>query len=1452
MIEYLRGSASWQSPRQSSPVVRAPVSSTPNVPSQGPSRLRLSRAQSTEETFDSTNTSMNASQTLSNLSQSSSSTRRSGRAVKQSHGKGLVPACAPAPERSSRATAEGSSKKSTTKASSSQQGPSSKGQTPASQSQPRPAKPVNKVVASLSQTEARPRQRTSSSQPLPELPPSSAPPLRRRASSTQPGKTPARIGPGQIGVRRGFNSTVKRPAPITAELKLSPYVPRPASPTDDPLLLRPAPSEGRLPRWASGYEDVEANDTFAGVRDRSRKQASRKQVVSVDEFLDRELGLDAEEGDNVAAEEAAVEQPTPQQQSEQRASATQEQESVLEKFERLEKQLAQQQSQAADPSDQYDAGVDFFDGTAAQESDGEDEPADERTEEPEQAYRAATLAPATGPIDDSPQREVDSLDENLPDRSVDQTVDESVAAEPVHVEQEIPQAASEREGAESSLVYVPRQHLEDSVEEQPETSAADKISEQLEADMSMLSVHAAEQEDQEDVDCSMEAVHDISVKAQDHQELEQADKVSNPDAEVVQGDAGVAQEVDASGSMDTGLDDSQQASQDSFSQESAADADEDEQEVEGAAELSLSIAAPRVQTDEDEAESEAKEESSSVLSTEATHQEKGVQEASLPEQESEADISAPFQMQMQLAETEQSDDDEEAPQDLQSGTQVSKDGNQSLGLHSHALIPPASVSVQPASPSQTSRQEHSYVHSNSERSAMHALVRPTPIVEVISADATAAARAAAILRVHHKWIHEGITVTGEDGHEQTYTGNVLNGGISTDESADSMLAAAEQRLRCKSATPRRAELPNSDSSPNTTPCAPGGYNFSPAPSVSSLAPPAPQPAGRRSPGVDLRAMYLDSSLVFPREAWQALDKTFRHSIRSIAAKEGQALSRRPSPLELRVAARTISRESVVDGFLDTYHLDKARLRKRWSYSSLVKSVRALQRKWFIQLESKYPGSLTPEEAELAERPADDVSSVTGLSSPALSQTSEWSVTRQGATESTTTPSRVVRQGSLLGHSTPLAGRARSPLAQSALPPSPLASVANTPAREVPAIETEREMEQCRPSLVATLGRRLSNMMDSRDSIQPAAEAETDDDEREVEDMTADVIELPREPKINKEADVQATSLYPALPSASFVPPPPPREPTTADLSAASARALREGSHPSAVTVSTAPRGRSSGAPCAADSSSDQSNSSLLAHEAAVVAARMVAKRQLTSMRDLNTHGSAAPSATQISRGWISPRKKRLSERANGPISPRRFVNADTSSNVPPTKRAVWQQRCLDNANTSMPIAPKPVTRNPLPVDVRSAAISSGMYPSNSLRSSSPASSSDAPSSTNTGRRLATATTGGNQGSSFVAPTLLVALSSSDLAATLDKAQSLAQARRGINWTSPLSKRRRDAAAATLPKIPVGGKMNVRESVVEKENSLEASFEENSSGRMLFGKRMLSQGSTMMSGPNRSL
>lgn len=339
----------------------------------------------------------------------------------------------------------------------------------------------------------------------------------------------------------------------------------------------------------------------------------------------------------------------------------------------------------------------------------------------------------------------------------------------------------------------------------------------------------------------------------------------------------------------------------------------------------------------------------------------------------------------------------------------------------------SSISPAPARPSPS--RSYSTLGPNSTRLAMHSLARSTSIVEVLSTDAQAAARAAALLRVHHNWIHEGNLISNEDeaggepitDRHASFHGDVLNADEHVDATAHpdetvlpDLLQDAESRLRANgaewpssqsqrrtNATPaRRPPAPQSISA-GPTPLAPGAYVFSPAGSPANLTLGAARGRGtprasqvstdRRKPLPDLASEVEQDPSMFSKAAWKGLDRAFRHVVRE-EAKGGRPFVK-PGVMEMRHVVLALDPRIVVKEFLNGYGIDDRLLTRRWSASNLLKSVSALQRKFFQNLEREYPGCLTPAEAALADASiyGSEMSGVSGqqaLSLPSISQADE--------------------------------------------------------------------------------------------------------------------------------------------------------------------------------------------------------------------------------------------------------------------------------------------------------------------------------------------------------------------------------------------------------------------------------------------------------------------------------
>ncbi|PWN20681.1 hypothetical protein BCV69DRAFT_282900 [Microstroma glucosiphilum] len=1313
----------------------------------------------------STPSSFDLSHSLSQGSDSSISRRSKRVATKTVHGKGVWPALAPvAVDSSKQGAAKSQSARKAAVASSSRHNANQELEQSASQPD-RTASSLKSIRKAKASHEAE-RPRVSFSQPLPTTkvpafgdprPPGN----RRRATSSQPVRTPTKTF-ASAAEKRAFFSTIKRLPPLKPEEKLSPFVPAPASPGEDPILLKGHPDEYE-PEWVREYDEGEENDTFAAVK--TRHKASD----------DNPSRVETQQGEDVRRAEGDTQDGSAPRQDQ--ADLQVDPEADLSDFSRQAQELHHVISSVQDDPfaigygqydniDVFDAGVshsysdDDNDYNAAHVSDVEEEASglaaqkEVLSHEQSQAQVAASDDEDQGLAETSQEVEFDSQDTAVED------VERQSSAVPAFATDE----KSKTIGAEVMEAYDLEEAAEP-VDECVDSGAGNDSAEEEAAGELSFFVEQRElrREEDEEAEGDMSVSYEEPARAQEEGDQQAQEEETTYDEDEV--DASLAALAPAAVHPDS--------------------------EAEEEADLEASLQALDVNASSSQGKVEAVEAAPKEAAAAEAAVENDIQPAP---QEGMADLTRPR------------------------GTQLAAH-NLDTAQQSQSGYPHSSV-------------DHSYLHSNSSRSIMHSMARPTSIVEVMSTDAEAAARAAAILRVHHKWIHEGHVVTDEDeGAEATFVGSVL----ASDANATTMgnegllpglLSQAESELQksqkaatsvVRDSTPR-AKVPQLAA----TPAAPGAWSFSPAISVTPAAakeslqvPQTLQSGGH----VDVRALLEENAGAFPRQAWRALDKVFRRTVRHMAASDNYGSGDlQPTLLGQRRAARAVEQSAVVDAFIAAHNIEKSMLRKRWSYTNLSRSVQALQRHWFVRLEADYPGCLTAEEAAIAERPinysdGNSTSSITRQSSPALSQ-----FLRDQSSVGDVSPMTSVRGSSRLSnvfadiatHSTPLqAGRrgwthslspAPSPIASQASPlheqrlDDPLSEVEDDTEeaeQEVPLVpgplDTSRADSPEEASLIqrtsAVFTRRLSTLfgqpIEGLRKLVGTASVNGDREEQEAEETSARHA-APGSP---------TPSLYPALPEADFLPPPvPPPEPTQEDLSVASRSSLTSRANTpcqaSAERAAVADESAATDATSNEDDSSNVSSSSAsLAQEAATAAMAMAEKRQLKSM-------------SAYSRSWVKDTNDKINSDARRapPASPtRRTMTMTMLRNVehtPPSKRASQQ------VQTAV-VSPK--GRSSLSNGVRATvnklnASASTITPGSSLAAptrfparSNPStfSSSSSSSSSSSNHRMGC--------SSFVRPTVLAGLTQDAHEAARAQAASMSASRGGREWMSPLKKKKKQEA-----------------------------------------------------------
>ncbi|PWN28024.1 hypothetical protein BDZ90DRAFT_231791 [Jaminaea rosea] len=1355
--------------------------------------------------------------TAANISASfDSSIRRSGRARTQAPGKGIAAALAPAPSRAGDRASPGASFSTGRQRSATPRQANSA--SPAFVSSPAPPAAIeseaetsdpNELFSSSDEDEneaqyhSQPilkpvakrisgsRGRVSNSQPLPSSSGKSSsggrrsvpPPQRRRAKSAQLGtaKTPANGGKTPHGSKKKAATTVKRPPPIGPREKLSPFVPRPASPSDDPLLLKGRDGYGRrAEEQEQDYEDGEVNDTFAAVGRQGRRAAP----------ADKEQSSSSATSERVSLLDPAL--------SEHEYSCGQ-----------------------ADSSEDEDEGADD-DGAAMEQ-------------EPQGAHSFSS-----------------DFSRLAAEMRADLGTEENAAAEEMEQEEPEEYSVEMHDAGHDGLDFAfgADNHHDDGGFYMDAAAGADSDSD----DGGYSALQEQEQAQAQHVSGSMQNLETSEDQKVDFMESRVSEDVSDATWPDEQDDTRVTEPAANYRDEEAHI----AAIQGSPSRSAEADIRQDED------------LAPEQPVSEDEAVQSVDEEVGSDLHEPAPLAPSSAIRAVVDDERDAAEAEETLNGFANMSVTQDEGEDEEE-HDVKAAESLFKQVT-GAPIESTPARAPTAATAQPSlfsqsvilpSPSTTgmAQRSHSHLESDSMRSMMHSLHRPTPIVEVMSSDAQAAARAAAILRLHHNWIHEGTltTTAGHDGAEKTFVGSVLTGGHDDttapgDNELPQLLKDAEAELARLGVAERnqaRSKTPDAvaDTTPEAnypaataatplanqtlsapTPRVPGAWSWSPlnlsflAPSLSTASSRAPSREPTPLNGNALSQALQADSTSFPRSAWKALEGTVKGMVRE-AVGEAQGGDKDKAQ---RAAWRTLSLSTAVDRFIAAHDIDASQLRDRWSRRSLERSVLALQRQYFCKLERRNFGCLTEEEALLAERPLGSESTTIGQITAPVDMTSSHLQTPMAslsrAVLSGAEPSPLMRAATA-SHSTPLDPRSGSNIAASRAnsaaravpldPPTPLATpsqpfpspapaeahdVAATPVQQQRESSTEGSFMQRSWSLkkrVSQLFRRGEEAEKEQEQDPPQKQAQ-EQEGQPAEESTEVVVESEASSSPSEEevvtADVEEAlpsphfsprSIYPAVPTSpmlsSAMPPPPPPEPTAADLSSASAREL------SASSVSARPRGRSS-ISSTTSSSADDSNSSLLAQEAAAAAAVMLQKRQLNRVSRTTGLVTESPKTkggnnsfiiSNSTSTWISPRvlrKARASqaggEGARSPLAKRTIVTA-----------------AVDRYNTSRAstsLLSPPRARSSLSLAHRS---SSFVRPTAVLSANSPAKRASAPVSFPS-RNLGTSGGGSRGGSSFVRPTVLAGLGDDSHVSARLKAQALAKAREDRTWLSPLAKRRR--------------------------------------------------------------
>ncbi|CAO1629924.1 unnamed protein product [Jaminaea pallidilutea] len=1164
-------------------------------------------------------------------------------------------------------------------------------------------------------TQSKGRARVTMSQPLPATAPRRATSSNpRRATSSQPVSTP---GSKKAQAKsRPFFSTVKRPPPLTPADRLSPFIPRPVSPSDDPLLLRPPVGEDADEECE---EEGVANDTFAAVR-------ARERPVELRRF--RDTATNTQEDD-----------------CQSHADSNKEDDDISRTCE-----------MQGDETSEY--GADFNDDYANVSTQGY----------PDAVTHEDYDAAAMGHYDDDAAHGMWNATADAPTDDSDDEVEEGSGGYIRPNDTQSLSTEAERGGPDEGYNGVQEGQDNHGVslyetgatEDAPEKQALRDDEDTFSASDSDLE----EQVDQEAVEGSLE-----------------------------EAEGGQVDDVDAD----------------------ADEAAEAEETLNNLANLSVT------REDLSEAESEGEDEDEVVQHDAA--QEHHAEEKPAPQPEV----------------TQESEDGQEelfTPEQPQLETPIEAiESTMPAAMHSHSLTMRSAAG-----------QSRSLLEPDSMRALLHALPRSTPIVEVMSSDAVAAARAAAILRVHHNWIHEGATTThegdehGAEASLSAFRGQVLGSDpmLSTEDELPALLKAAETALRAQGAphaTPQATASRMQMITPDTsllqapTPRVPGAWSWSPASNNN-----VPDESASAPVTTSLHMLMERNSHVFPKAAWRSLEKSFRRYVRQQTSEQD---------VEERQVVAALERDNVVERFLKANNIDHERLRNRWCYSDLLKSVRALQRHWFVKFEEANPGALTQQEAILAGRSKRSVS-VAGDSQSVFSVPE---MSREVTASPLPSPFLAAfKRREVLHddqqqqpHSTPVnRARRESPVVEpspisTACSPSIRGSMSREPETPRPATSNSSERQS---SVGESLRKRLCDLWFMPRAATPVqtehveavlpddqsqlsadeddAETEIAEDEERAEELAAaedlskaeteDLSQATTIPEAGQVSQVSSEesaaseelhsqqTIYPPLPSAAALPetvavaapPPPPPAPTAADLSLASARAI---SATSAVpTRASESMIRASSSDTSADMSSSRSrsaNSSLLAQEAAAAAANMLRRRQLTSLGALG-------------RQWISPRKARMSGGGGGDQSASRSPVRHRSS-VSIAQRSGSFMRSSPDSPPKVPLSPSSHHRR-----------QGGDASSHFVRSSS------------------------RQGSSFVQPTVLAGLDeNSHLSARL-KAEELSELRRSKAWMSPMTKRKAEERRQRALEGDISTSRTTREESTMWEDSSSVEMSRNSMRRQL--------------------
>lgn len=241
--------------------------------------------------------------------------------------------------------------------------------------------------------------------------------------------------------------------------------------------------------------------------------------------------------------------------------------------------------------------------------------------------------------------------------------------------------------------------------------------------------------------------------------------------------------------------------------------------------------------------------------------------------------------------------------------------------------PPAVVAAPPASPPDALADLSASLSASSHsRALMLARPRPTACIEVSSLDPHAAARAAAILRVHHHYIQEGYLAQ----EPVKRAGDALYPPL-PDTSASASLPALLHAAEAAQAAERRAATPAPP-----TPWLPGAFT----------------PRSERRARVPVVTAYAlrpqAQSGKWSEHAWAQLDRQFRAQVQQLvdASPESDSVAAR------RAAALNVDPAEVLIQFLEAEGLEPDDLQGEWQLTLLYARVPALQARYLRHLDKQ--------------------------------------------------------------------------------------------------------------------------------------------------------------------------------------------------------------------------------------------------------------------------------------------------------------------------------------------------------------------------------------------------------------------------------------------------------------------------------------------------------------------